>query len=197
MTRVQLNAIVRGLIAPLGEVLETFANRIKALEVKEYKGEPGPAGPEGQMGPVGPAGPQGRDGRDGLAGLKGEDGAHGKNGLDGFGFDDMQFVQDETDPRDAVIRFFKGDQIREFPMLVPGVIDQGVYREGQRYRKGDGVTFGGSWFIAQRDVKPTEKPEDGSGAWRLASKRGRDGKEGKPGKDGLNGKDGKDGKWKL
>jgi len=39
------------------------------------------------------------------------------------------------------------------------------------------VTFAGSLFIAQRTTTSTERPEDGSDAFRLAVKRGRDGKD--------------------
>lgn len=57
---------------------------------------------------------------------------------------------------------------------LPVVIDRGVYKQGEKYIRGDGVTFGGSWFIAQceTDAKPEESPD-----WRLAVKRGRDGKD--------------------
>jgi hypothetical protein len=35
-------------------------------------------------------------------------------------------------------------------------IDRGVWREGA-FRKGDGVSFGGSFFIAQRDTEPSRR----------------------------------------
>jgi hypothetical protein len=56
-------------------------------------------------------------------------------------------------------------------------IDRGVWREGN-FRKGDGVSYGGSWFIAKQDTAPTDKPGE-SDAWRLAVKRGRNGADGK------------------
>jgi hypothetical protein len=56
-------------------------------------------------------------------------------------------------------------------------IDRGVWREGN-FRKGDGVSYGGSWFIAKQDTTPTDKPGE-SDAWRLAVKRGRNGADGK------------------
>jgi len=56
------------------------------------------------------------------------------------------------------------------------VKDAGIYQATEQYLKGDGVTWGGSWWIAQRDSKG-DKPDSGSGAWRLAVKRGRDGKD--------------------
>jgi hypothetical protein len=62
---------------------------------------------------------------------------------------------------------------------LPIVRDLGVWREGT-YRKGDGVTWGGSFWIAQDET--TDKPDGPGGkGWRLAVKKGRDGKDG-PGK---------------
>jgi collagen type III alpha len=63
------------------------------------------------------------------------------------------------------------------------VLDRGVWREGG-FKKGDGVSFGGSFFIAQEDT--ADKPET-SKAWRLAVKRGRDGRDGKNGDTGPQG----------
>ncbi len=97
-------------------------------------------------------------------------GPEGKPGRDGFGFDDLSVV--ETD-KGWMIRFTKGEAVKEFRL--PIVTDRGVFKDGTGYRRGDGVSFGGSWFIAQEDT--TEKPETGKG-WRLAVKRGRDGKDG-------------------
>lgn len=58
------------------------------------------------------------------------------------------------------------------------VLDRGVWREGHTYERGDGVSFGGSTWIAQTDV-PTSKPGT-NGDWRLAVKKGRDGKDWRP-----------------
>lgn len=63
---------------------------------------------------------------------------------------------------------------KQFTM--PVVIDKGVFREGADYAKGDGVTWAGSFYIAQKD-KPAGKPGE-SDDFRLAVKRGRDGKDG-------------------
>lgn len=106
-------------------------------------------------------------GKDGQPGKDGKDGAPGR---DGVGFDDLDLV--ETD-EGVLLRFTRGDQVKSFRL--PIVVDRGVWREGQ-YRKGDGVTWAGSFWIAQEDT--TEKPETGKG-WRLAVKKGRDGKDGK------------------
>lgn len=111
---------------------------------------------------------------------------HPKDGRDGVGFDDIEVVQ--QDERNIVIRFVRGDVVKEFPFAIPAVLDRGVWREGA-YTKGDGVTWAGSYWIAQEDT--TDKPEI-SQAWRLSAKRGRDGKDGKPGERGAPGRAGKD-----
>jgi hypothetical protein len=134
-------------------------------------------------------GVNGSDGRDGANGADGADGINGKDGLngrDGFGFDDMDMV--ETD-EGFVLRFSREGVTKDFRVPVP--LDRGTFRDGQSYRKGDGVSFGGSFWIAQEDT--TDKPETGKG-WRLAVKRGRDGREGLPGKDGADGKPGAPGR---
>lgn len=56
------------------------------------------------------------------------------------------------------------------------VIDKGVYKHGSDYEVGDGVTWAGSYWIAQR-MAPERKPGEGDD-WRLAVKRGRDASRG-------------------
>jgi len=121
----------------------------------------------------------GRDGRDGTAGApgrpgeKGIDGQNGRDGVDGFGFDDMSFEHDGL--RAGVLRFQRGDRIKEFTLRTPALIDCGVWRAGVSLEKGDGVTYAGSYWISQKDNN-TDTPGNDSGAWRLAVKKGRDGK---------------------
>jgi hypothetical protein len=118
--------------------------------------------------------------------------ARPKDGADGLGFDEMEPVYDEHGR--LLLRFVRGDRVKEF--RVPGIVDRGVYKSGERYLKGDGATFGGSFFIAQEET--SDKPETSS-AWRLAVKHGREGKPGPSGEKGLDGKpgrDGKDGQWR-
>lgn len=110
---------------------------------------------------------------------KPKDGADGRDGADGLGFDDLQV---EDDGLGAVrLRFVRGDQVKEFEVRLPVVIDRGVYRETEAYQKGNGVTWAGSWWLAQKDA-PEGKPGE-SADWRLAVKKGRDGRDGAPGKD--------------
>jgi integrin beta 3 len=118
-----------------------------------------------------------------VVGRDGKDGERGKDGNDGFSLEDLTF--EHTGDRDLVLRFSRGELVKEFRVTIPGFVDCGVWREGE-FQKGDAVTWGGSLWIAQADAVKG-KPGDKDGGWRLAVKTGRDGKEGKPGKDGERG----------
>lgn len=107
-----------------------------------------------------------------LGPVVGKDGEPGKDGSDGLAFEDMT-EELADDGRTIVRRYSRGDQVKEFRHQVSVVLDRGVYKEGTEYQAGDGVTWGGSFWIAQQ--KTTEKP-DGGDCWRLAVKRGKDGK---------------------
>jgi hypothetical protein len=100
-----------------------------------------------------------------------------KDGRDGFGFEDLDATFDGE--RTISLKFTRADQVKEFSFKMPVVIDRGVYKDGREvpYEKGDGVTFGGSFWIAQKD-SPEGKPQDGSNSWRLSVKRGRNGSDG-------------------
>lgn len=158
------------------------------------RGEKGDQGPIGEMGPQGPAGRDGRDGQAGLPGvqgdkgldgLNGKDGRDGIDGKDGLGFDDMDGEYDEHGR--LSLKFVRGDIAKMY--RVPGIVDRGIWREGETYENGDAVTWGGSFFIAQ--CQTSAKPET-SKDWRLAAKRGRDGKNGIDGKAGPQGPKGKE-----
>ena len=107
----------------------------------------------------------------GRDGINGKDGTDGKNGADGFGFDDVDFVYDDTGR--AVAQFQRGDVVKS--IALPGFVDRGIFRDGEKYARGDATTFGGNLWLAQEPT--TEKPGDGKG-WRLAVKKGRDGRDG-------------------
>jgi hypothetical protein len=149
----------------------------------------GKDGLDGKEGPVGKSGADvagaliDRDGNlvltlsDGkalsLGVVVGKDGAPGKDGLagrDGFGFDDLEAEHDGE--RALTLRFVRGDAKKEFTFTVPAVIDRGVWKEGQ-FKAGDGVSWDGSWFVAQTDTD--KKPGTPESGWRLCAKRGRDG----------------------
>lgn len=61
---------------------------------------------------------------------------------------------------------------------VASLVDKGVFKAGNDYEAGDGVTWGGSFFIAQKDAPVGHPGEPGSDGWRLAVKRGRDSSKG-------------------
>jgi len=103
----------------------------------------------------------------------GKDGCNGIDGKDGLGFDDLSVVQ-LTDKRLKFV-FESGERKKEFVIDMPIVIDCGVFGDGKEYKKGDGVTYGGSFWIAQKD-NPNQRPGGGS-EWRLAVKCGKDGKD--------------------
>lgn len=111
-----------------------------------------------------------------------------KDGLDGVGFDDLDVEYDGE--RTMTLRFVRGENVKAFPLVLPILIDRGVYKSGETYRRGDVVSWGGSTFIAQAD---TDGQPEVSRDWRLAVKRGRDGKNGKDGKAGPRGEKGERG----
>lgn len=97
----------------------------------------------------------------------------GEDGDDGLGFDDLDVAYDGE--KTITLKFTQGERVKEFAFTMPVVIDRGVYRDGSEYKAGDGVTWGGSFWIAQKDT--SAKPDAGDD-WRLSVKRGRDGKNG-------------------
>lgn len=100
-------------------------------------------------------------------------GKDGDPGNDGLGFDDLDAAYDGE--KTITLTFMRGERVKEFAFTMPVVIDRGVYRDGSEYKAGDGVTWGGSFWIAQKDT--SAKPDAGDD-WRLSVKRGRDGKHG-------------------
>lgn len=100
-------------------------------------------------------------------------GKDGEPGKDGLGFDDL--AVDYDGEKTVTLKFTKGETVKEFPFVMPIVIDRGVYREACEYKAGDAVTWGGSIWIAQKNT--AAKPDTGAD-WRLSVKRGRDGKDG-------------------
>lgn len=59
----------------------------------------------------------------------------------------------------------------------PGLSFEGVYQEGKHYEPGQMATWAGSAWHCNEAT--TTKPGDGSKAWTLMVKRGRDGKDGR------------------
>jgi hypothetical protein len=112
-----------------------------------------------------------------------KDGRDGKDGKDAFPLSAFDVVLDE-DGRTLFMTFEAGDLKEHRHLTLPITLDRGVYRESGPedgkglYVKGDGVTAGGSFWIAQVD-DPKGAPGISS-EWRLAVKRGRDGKDLRP-----------------
>lgn len=96
------------------------------------------------------------------------DGKDGRDGRDGVGFDDLEVEYDGK--KTVTFRLTRGDVEKSFDLVLPIILDAGIYKEGAAYQAGDGVTWGGSFWIAQKDTG--KKPDTGD--WRLAVKRGRD-----------------------
>jgi hypothetical protein len=95
-----------------------------------------------------------------------------KDGADGVGFDDMTF---ETREDGCYLVWEKGDIVKEARLPIP--MDRGVYKEGGAYHGGDGVTWGGNYYIATENTSAKPDTSKDGKPWRLAVRRGRDGKD--------------------
>jgi hypothetical protein len=196
----RLKAMVSREVGALSERLDVLVRELKALPAPQ-KGDKGDRGDDGK----GEKGEPGRDGKDGADGksITAEDvtplletqfakwaieverramdlfqrtAAAMPVPKDGLSFEDLQVEHDGDGT--ITLRLARGELKKEFMIRLPRFKDKGVYREGEAYREGDGVTWGGSLWLAQRDA-PEGKPDGGNGHWRLAVKRGRDGKDAK------------------
>lgn len=171
-------------------------------EVRALARMPGPAGqngPEGQAGPRGERGEKGERGEPGIGkqgppGLDGKDGERGAKGEPGRNATDLVLLQEQIEQRierviaaislttpdsGRTLRFcLGGEQVREIRTAL--VLDAGTWKDGTTYAAGDGVTVGGSFFIAQ--IETAAKPGQ-SDDWRLAVKRGNDGRDWRPEKE--------------
>lgn len=111
-----------------------------------------------------------------VPGPAGKDGQPGRDGADGLSFDDLQAVQ--NDDRSFTVKAVRGDRVKDIGTArFPVLIQRGVYADGASYEPGDMVTWGGSQWHCNEAT--TTKPGEGSKAWTLTVKRGRDGRDGK------------------
>lgn len=115
-------------------------------------------------------GPAGRDGVDGKAGV---------DGRDGMSLED--FSVDFDGERTIKLKFERGGLTKVFPLVLPFLKYQGVWKDGTTYVTGDTSTWGGSAWVCNAPTtrKPGESPD-----WTLAIQKGREGKAGLNGKDG-------------
>lgn len=98
-----------------------------------------------------------------------------KDGRDALPLETFDLSLSE-DGRTVTVKMQAGETQIEKSLRIPSVIDRGPYKSVNEYEKGDGVTHGGSFWIAQDD-KPEGAPGMGGKGWRLAVKRGRDGRD--------------------
>jgi hypothetical protein len=110
----------------------------------------------------------------------------GRDGADGMGFDDLEMLYDGE--RTFTFRMQRGDRIKERAFKFPLLLERGIYEAGRQYELGDGVTWGGSFWIAQKDT--SSRPGEQNADWRLTVKKGRDGKDGRDGEKGDRGETG-------
>lgn len=128
-------------------------------------------------------------GRDGSDGAPGKDGEKGAPGRDGFSLD--AFDVTKTGDRTIELSFDGGEERHTFELSFPVPIYRGAYKAETEYEPGDEVTWGGSsWHC----LAPTKDKPDGSDAWALKVRRGRDGKDGKDGEKGAPGPKGDPGR---
>lgn len=205
MAALEARALVPGPAGERGERGAPGADGASGRDGIDGKdGEPGPAGARGEPGEKGTDGKDGRHGADGTSGRDGQPGVPGAPGRDGAAGEKGEKGDPGKDGRDGTLESASLEQLdeRTFRLLradgsalgvvkFPVVLDRGVFQTARIYEKGDGVTYGGSFWIAQGATD--EKPGDGATKWRLAVKAGRDGREGKPGKDGVPGPKGERG----
>ncbi|MDA8485157.1 hypothetical protein NNO07_18985 [Pseudomonas resinovorans] len=97
-----------------------------------------------------------------------------KDGRDALPLESIDMVLGE-DGRTVKVVMQAGETILEKSIKLPALIDRGVFSAEKFYEQGDGTTYGGCYWIAQKDAP--EGVPGGSPDWRLAVKKGRDGKD--------------------
>ena len=121
--------------------------------------------------------------------VPGPPGPPGRDGVDGVGFEGLGVEQ--RDDRSFTITASRGDCVKEIGTArFAADIYRGVWADGRTYEPGDGVTWAGSEWHCHTPT--ATKPGEGSKAWTLKVKRGRDGKDGKDGPPGPSGAPGRD-----
>ncbi|BAG74991.1 hypothetical protein [Pseudomonas phage PAJU2] len=99
---------------------------------------------------------------------------NGENGRDALPLESFDLSLSD-DGRTVTVKMQAGDTILEKSVRIASVIDRGVYSAEKSYEQGDGTTYGGCYWIAQKDA-PAGAP-GASADWRMAVKKGRDGKD--------------------
>jgi hypothetical protein len=177
------NADMDSLTAAIQDLSERHYKELRETVIREY------IEPAIKAIPAPENGKDGRDGKDGvnLAGMMIDRVGHLQAtlsngeikdlgpimGADGLGFEDLRVEQKST--REFSLVFSRDGREKSFAFKLPIVLDQGVYKSNSAYSTGDGVTYGGSYWIAKGDgALGTPGASDD---WRLAVKKGRDARE--------------------
>ncbi len=85
-------------------------------------------------------------------------------------------IEASEDLRTFTVRSVMTDGVKTMATVrSPAMMDRGIWREENKYLRGDGVTCGGSFWVAQVD-SPPGKPGDPDSGWRLVVRKGRDAK---------------------
>lgn len=98
-----------------------------------------------------------------------------KDGRDALNLEDFDLTLAD-DGRTVTVKMHAGETIIEKSVKIAAVIDRETFKHDGTYEKGDGVSYGGSFWIAKCDA-PKGVPGSGETDWRCAVKKGRDGKD--------------------
>ncbi|MNQ38820.1 hypothetical protein D3C85_524140 [compost metagenome] len=98
-----------------------------------------------------------------------------KDGRDALNLEDFDLTLAD-DGRTVTVKMQAGETVIEKSVKIAAVIDRETFKHEGIYEKGDGVSYGGSFWIAKCDA-PKGVPGSGETDWRCAVKKGRDGKD--------------------
>lgn len=98
-----------------------------------------------------------------------------KDGQDALSLENFDMALGD-DGRTVTVKMQAGETVIEKSVKIAAVIDRDIFKSDGTYEKGDGVSYGGSFWIAKCDA-PKGVPGSGETDWRCAVKKGRDGKD--------------------
>ena len=98
-----------------------------------------------------------------------------KDGQDALSLENFDMALGD-DGRTVTVKMQAGETVIEKSVKIAAVIDRDIFKMDGAYEKGDGVSYGGSFWIAKCDA-PKGVPGSGETDWRCAVKKGRDGKD--------------------
>jgi len=98
-----------------------------------------------------------------------------KDGKDALSLENFDMALGD-DGRTVTVKMQAGETVIEKSVKIAAVIDRDIFKSDGAYEKGDGVSYGGSFWIAKCDA-PKGVPGSGETDWRCAVKKGRDGKD--------------------